>query len=120
VSLRRGGIFSAASAGHAKVTSVLDIEESVWSPLYGLKGQIDGSLVLEVEGEERVVPLELKTGARRNDTEHAAQVSLYLLLMADRYARQVCATNHHPSHLGCIRSILYPEHIVSHLKASYR
>lgn len=45
---------------------VVDIEESVWSPLYGLKGKIDASLRVATRGRggprTSVMPFELKTG----------------------------------------------------------
>ena len=48
------------------VVQVVDIEESVWSPLYGLKGKIDASLRVATRGRgpprTTVMPFELKTG----------------------------------------------------------
>lgn len=48
-------------------TQVLDIEEMAWAPKYGLKGMIDASLHVKVqsntvEQNEKIVPLEFKTG----------------------------------------------------------
>lgn len=45
----------------------MDIEETVWSPKYGLKGMIDASILVKMGnmslgGEERIMPFELKTG----------------------------------------------------------
>jgi DNA replication ATP-dependent helicase Dna2 len=86
-----------------RVSEVLDIEENIWSPMFGVKGKIDASvLCAPAPGEVAihgpvggprglggcVLPLELKTG-RRGDAAHRAQVILYALLMGDRYGEQV-------------------------------
>ncbi|RXH93242.1 hypothetical protein DVH24_013818 [Malus domestica] len=74
------------------VKKVIDIEEMAWAPKYGLKGQIDASVRVEVEsnsGEshEKVMPLEFKSG--KSSMEHSAQVILYTLLMSERYQKHV-------------------------------
>ncbi|XP_077973735.1 DNA replication ATP-dependent helicase/nuclease DNA2-like [Styela clava] len=79
----KGGIkFSANLA----LTEVKDIEENVWSPLYGLKGKIDltgGFLVRRQTHDKKsncmkiTLPLELKTGRESHSTEHHAQVAIY-------------------------------------------
>ncbi|CAM6090767.1 unnamed protein product [Calypogeia fissa] len=76
------------------VQEVVDIEEMVWSPKYGLKGMIDASLYVKMGnmtlgGEDQIMPFELKTGKATTGyaaTEHRAQVILYTLLMSDRFA----------------------------------
>eukprot|EP00850_Spirogloea_muscicola_P003650 SM000015S01150 [mRNA] locus=s15:37809:45597:- [translate_table: standard] len=64
---------------------VLDIEESISSPTYGLKGMIDASVrVQEVGRGASIMPFELKTGASVSGQtllEHRAQVMLYTILM---------------------------------------
>ncbi|KAK9824153.1 hypothetical protein WJX72_008129 [[Myrmecia] bisecta] len=93
------------------ISEVVDIEETIWAPKYGLKGMIDASLQVDVtpgcapdEGEQAswlrstasrdqkrmpvqagtaILPLEFKTG--KPHQSHKAQVSLYLLLMEERY-----------------------------------
>ncbi|KAJ2978232.1 hypothetical protein NUW58_g7560 [Xylaria curta] len=70
------------------VTKLLDVEEHVWSPMYGLKGNIDATVQVTMkEGTQRrtlTVPFEVKTG--RNATpNHMAQTALYNLLLSDRY-----------------------------------
>lgn len=90
--LKRQGPFARGESGTACVTDVADIEENIWSPLYGLKGQIDASLMVQLTDDPhgpRLLPMELKTGAGVRVTEHSAQVALYLLLMADRYGRKM-------------------------------
>lgn len=72
------------------VNKLLDVEEHIWSPMYGLKGNIDATIEVSMgtdEGDEIgtfTVPLELKTGKRENPS-HRAQTALYTLLLSDRY-----------------------------------
>jgi len=70
------------------------IEESIWSAAYGLKGNIDATLVarpveptvqLRQQQQQRLFPLELKSGSAMNETEHRGQLMLYSLLLQDRY-----------------------------------
>lgn len=69
------------------INKLLDVEEHVWSPKYGLKGNIDATVQVRMrQGDtERTltVPFELKTG--RKATNHQAQTALYNLLLSDRY-----------------------------------
>nr|XP_032806001.1 DNA replication ATP-dependent helicase/nuclease DNA2 [Petromyzon marinus] len=100
-----------ASACTVSVCHLGDVEESVWSPRFGLKGKVDamatvrihrrarcdgknraaaGALPGKVHGwgnEEivRTVPLELKTGKESQSIEHKAQVVLYTLLTQERW-----------------------------------
>lgn len=70
------------------VSKLLDIEEHVWSPLYGLKGNIDATVQVGVknghETKTLTVPFEVKTGKNVNES-HQAQTMLYNLLLSDRY-----------------------------------
>ncbi|EKG19182.1 DNA replication factor Dna2 [Macrophomina phaseolina MS6] len=70
------------------VNKLLEVEEHIWSPMYGLKGNIDASVqvLMHDESGERTltVPFELKTG-RAVNISHQAQTALYTLLMSDRY-----------------------------------
>jgi len=88
----------------------LDVEESIWSPTYGLKGKIDAT-VHSVISQPKVssdsidrrpkrndmetitgaVPFEIKTGRSVAGIEHRAQTMLYTLLVAERYHQQVDA-----------------------------
>ncbi|XP_054795481.1 DNA replication ATP-dependent helicase/nuclease JHS1-like isoform X1 [Prosopis cineraria] len=80
-----------------KVSEVLDIEEMAWAPQYGLKGMIDASVSVKVlpkgnESDEKVMPLEFKTGkamSGQSSIEHRAQVILYTLLMSERYLKTI-------------------------------
>ncbi|KAF8939862.1 Tripartite DNA replication factor [Dissophora ornata] len=93
------------SAGHAIngdsyqlcVNKILDIEENIWSPMFGLKGKIDATLQVVLGTSKKnagssptdsrtlTVPFELKTGKKSNVISHRAQTMLYTLLMTDRY-----------------------------------
>lgn len=70
------------------VTKLLDVEEHVWSPTYGLKGNVDATveILMEDEGGQRrlTVPFEVKTG-KYQSAAHRAQTALYTLLLSDRY-----------------------------------
>uniref|UniRef100_A0A8C4Q3P1 DNA replication ATP-dependent helicase/nuclease DNA2 n=1 Tax=Eptatretus burgeri TaxID=7764 RepID=A0A8C4Q3P1_EPTBU len=80
------------------VCDITDIEESIWSPRFGLKGKLDVTVKVAVQRCRRgsglqknrvatleaVLPLELKTGRESNSLEHRAQVILYTLLSQER------------------------------------
>ncbi|KAH3743244.1 DNA replication factor Dna2 [Pelomyxa schiedti] len=66
-----------------KITSVLGIEEGIWSLMYGVKGILDAHIRAEVDGVSSEIPLELKTG--KPHTDHKAQVLLYMLLMSEHF-----------------------------------
>lgn len=70
------------------VSKLLDIEEHVWSPLYGLKGNIDATVQVTVKNSHErrtlTVPFEVKTGKNVSES-HQAQTMLYNLLLSDRY-----------------------------------
>ncbi|KAI4598312.1 Tripartite DNA replication factor [Pestalotiopsis sp. 9143b] len=74
--------------GSMCVSKLLDVEEHVWSPMYGLKGNIDATVQVTMkDGPKKrtlTVPFEVKTG-RNATSNHQAQTSLYNLLLADRY-----------------------------------
>lgn len=71
------------------INKLLEVEEHVWSPMYGLKGNIDATVqVVLQEGAEQktlTVPLEVKTGKNNTNQAHRAQTALYSLLLSDRY-----------------------------------
>jgi hypothetical protein len=81
------------------ISKLLDIEENIWSPMFGLKGKIDasmqvvlkkvnnGNVVSDTSAQTLVVPFELKTGKKSNVLSHRAQTMLYTLLMTDRYGK---------------------------------
>lgn len=69
------------------VAEALDIEESVWSPMFGIKGIADVTLKANLEGDlsngQFLLPMEIKTS--RPYLSHQAQAALYSLLFKDRY-----------------------------------
>lgn len=87
------------------IAQVLDVEEDILSPAYGLKGKLDVSVTSVIESQQSPfnnrgqtrkstcsgpMPLEIKTGdpGKRN-IEYRAQTMLYTLLMSERYGYQV-------------------------------
>ncbi|KAK2737173.1 Tripartite DNA replication factor [Myotisia sp. PD_48] len=77
------------SVAKIAINKLLEVEEHIWSPMYGLKGNIDATVqvVLEEEYSQRTltVPLEVKTGKFSGNQSHRAQTALYSLLLSDRY-----------------------------------
>ncbi|MCJ1399808.1 Tripartite DNA replication factor [Xylographa trunciseda] len=75
------------------INKLLDVEEHVWSPMYGLKGNIDATVqvVMRDGNGQRIltVPLEVKTGKNNSNAAHKAQTALYTLLLSDRYDVQI-------------------------------
>jgi DNA replication ATP-dependent helicase Dna2 len=73
------------------VSKVIAIEEHVWSPQYGLKGNIDATIQSTLRDDPRkplkqlVTPFEVKTGRTTQSAAHRAQTALYTLLLSDRY-----------------------------------
>ncbi|KAI5962951.1 dna2 [Candida pseudojiufengensis] len=69
------------------VQDILDIEEEIRSPVYGLKGKIDATIIAALKNSKTrgnyLFPMEIKTG--REYISHSAQASLYALLFKDRY-----------------------------------
>ncbi|KAJ9356882.1 hypothetical protein DTO027B9_3366 [Paecilomyces variotii] len=75
------------------INKLLEVEEHVWSPMYGLKGNIDATVqIAYTDGNDHTtltVPLELKTGRKDSNQAHRAQTALYTLLLSDRYDIEV-------------------------------
>ncbi|XP_051008450.1 DNA replication ATP-dependent helicase/nuclease DNA2 [Acomys russatus] len=76
------------SSCNIEVIKSLDIEESIWSPRFGLKGKIDVTVGVKIHRDcktkYKIMPLELKTGRESNSIEHRGQVVLYTLLSQER------------------------------------
>ncbi|OLN85079.1 DNA replication ATP-dependent helicase/nuclease dna2 [Colletotrichum chlorophyti] len=74
------------------VSKLLDVEEHVWSPMYGLKGNIDATVQVTMkDGKDNktlTVPFEVKTG-KHASSNHMAQTALYNLLLSDRYDLEI-------------------------------
>ncbi|SCU81547.1 LAME_0B07602g1_1 [Lachancea meyersii CBS 8951] len=67
------------------ISNIIDIEENIWSPMYGLKGFIDATVEAQFPNNSRfITPLELKTGKTKS-ISHEVQGSIYTLLLNDRY-----------------------------------
>ncbi|KAI5995328.1 Dna2-domain-containing protein [Pisolithus orientalis] len=84
------------------INEILDVEEDIWSPKYGLKGKLDASIqavIAEITTEKHAkkapvlsshpMPLEIKTGRSIAGMEHRAQTMLYTLLSEERYGVEV-------------------------------
>lgn len=73
------------------VNKLIAVEEHVWSPQYGLKGNIDATIQAALRDDPRkppkqlVAPFEVKTGRTTQSPAHRAQTALYTLLLSDRY-----------------------------------
>jgi DNA replication ATP-dependent helicase Dna2 len=71
------------------VSSIVDIEENVWSPTFGVKGKIDSTveIIRDTHGNRQrlAVPMEIKTGKPIKRSAHITQTRIYTLLMSDKY-----------------------------------
>ncbi|KAI5304021.1 Tripartite DNA replication factor [Ascosphaera pollenicola] len=80
----RGGATSKMS-----INKLLEVEEHIWSPVYGLKGNVDATVQValhEAKGKKTLtIPLEFKTGSKDTSEVHRAQTAMYCLLLSDRY-----------------------------------
>lgn len=82
---RNGGV------SNMSVNKLLEVEEHIWSPMFGLKGNIDATIQVtlqepnDAQTQTLTVPLEFKTGKKDNNETHRAQTALYTLLLSDRY-----------------------------------
>ncbi|EEA20373.1 DNA replication helicase Dna2, putative [Talaromyces marneffei ATCC 18224] len=81
------------SKANLSINKLLEVEEHVWSPMYGLKGNVDATVqvVYNDGGDQKTltIPLEMKTGKKDTSHSHRAQTSLYTLLLSDRYDIEV-------------------------------
>jgi DNA replication ATP-dependent helicase Dna2 len=73
-----------------KVHGIMDIEETIWSPAFGLKGNVDVTLDVQIDNSSRVlVPLEIKSGkSTSGNMSHRAQTALYVYLLTQKYGIQ--------------------------------
>ena len=86
---------TSSTCARLALTDLHDVEETIWSPTYGLKGVVDASmqaLIVEEDGLKRTdhsltLPLEIKTGRKEGSAAHRAQTMLYTLLMSERYGK---------------------------------
>ncbi|PGH27401.1 hypothetical protein AJ80_00879 [Polytolypa hystricis UAMH7299] len=77
------------TTSHISINKLLEVEEHIWSPMYGLKGNVDATVQVAVKDgpdlKTLTVPFELKTGRKAANESHRAQTALYSLLLSDRY-----------------------------------
>ena len=70
------------------IKKLLDVEEHVWSPMYGLKGNIDATVqaVMQEDGDVKTltIPFEVKTGKRGSES-HMPRPHSTRFLISDRY-----------------------------------
>ncbi|KAJ4485710.1 DNA replication factor Dna2-domain-containing protein [Lentinula aciculospora] len=85
------------------MSELLDVEEDIWSPTYGLKGKLDATVQTTISPKTAAgklsfskatpihgpKPLEIKTGRATSGMEHRAQTLLYTLLAQERYGIDV-------------------------------
>nr|POE54926.1 dna replication atp-dependent helicase/nuclease dna2 [Quercus suber] len=73
------------------VSKLIAIEEHIWSPQFGLKGNIDATIEstliddASLPSKRFIAPFEVKTGRTTQSAAHMAQTALYTLLLSDRY-----------------------------------
>lgn len=89
-----------------QISDVCDIEESIWSPKYGIKGKLDLTIKSDIrlasfknlsssfkvkenshalnQMQTHVIPVELKSGRTTFSAEHEGQVMFYALLNSER------------------------------------
>jgi DNA replication ATP-dependent helicase Dna2 len=73
------------------IAKLIAIEEHIWSPRYGLKGNIDATIQSALAehpkeaAKKLIAPFEVKTGRTTQSPAHRAQTALYTLLLSDRY-----------------------------------
>ncbi|GAB1739087.1 hypothetical protein NU219Hw_g3844t1 [Hortaea werneckii] len=73
------------------ISKLIAIEEHIWSPQYGLKGNIDATIQSTLvdhpnePAKKLIAPFEVKTGRTTQSPAHRAQTALYTLLLTDRY-----------------------------------
>ena len=81
------------SKANLSINKLLEVEEHVWSPMYGLKGNVDATVQVAYNdgGDQKTltIPLEMKTGKKDTSHSHRAQTSLYTLLLSDRYGKSL-------------------------------
>jgi hypothetical protein len=98
---------------------VVDIEEMVWSPKYGLKGMIDASVQVRLGHSNTIMPLELKTGkGTTGQVEQRILLSLTvfveilqgvvcrLLVSISKLIREMCIVTGLWKSLGCTQAAL--------------
>lgn len=55
----------------------------MWVPEFGVKGKVDVTVQVKLDGKSKIMPIELKTGRASGSEEHRGQVILYVIMMAE-------------------------------------
>lgn len=55
----------------------------MWVPEFGVKGKVDVTVQVKLDGKTKIMPIELKTGRASGSEEHRGQVILYVIMMAE-------------------------------------
>ncbi|KAJ1895611.1 DNA replication endonuclease-helicase Dna2, partial [Coemansia sp. IMI 209127] len=84
--VQRNAAGSSEESKSMAISKVINMEENVWSPKFGLKGKIDLTVLAQYTCYGALIePFELKTGRITENPSHRAQLILYTLLLSDRY-----------------------------------
>ncbi|KAJ1721073.1 DNA replication endonuclease-helicase Dna2 [Coemansia erecta] len=68
------------------ISKVLNVEENIWSPKFGLNGKVDLTILAQFSAHgAKAIPFELKTGRSSQNVAHRTQLLLYTLMLSDRY-----------------------------------
>lgn len=70
------------------INSIKDIEDNIWNTKLGLKGKVDLTVEATIRNEQmqnKILPLELKTGRPTFSSEHEGQVAIYSIMMEEQY-----------------------------------
>ncbi|XP_074604104.1 DNA replication ATP-dependent helicase/nuclease DNA2-like [Brevipalpus obovatus] len=70
----------------AKINTVKDIEENIWSPSLGVVGKVNVNCEVEIHNRKKRMPLAMKTGRAFSNffAEHIDQSRLYSMMMRER------------------------------------
>ncbi|KAK9480811.1 hypothetical protein V1514DRAFT_324525 [Lipomyces japonicus] len=72
------------------INKVLDCEENIWSPKYGIKGNVDMTVLADFNKRQGcIVPFEIKTGRQTGSLVHHAQTIIYTLILTEHYDIEV-------------------------------
>ncbi|KKA30036.1 hypothetical protein TD95_001534 [Thielaviopsis punctulata] len=100
------------------ISKLLDIEEHVWSPMYGLKGNIDATVQVTLHDKDGLrnltVPFEVKTG-KTESINHRAQTTMYTILLSDRYDIDINTGFLYYSQTGATKAIPAIRHELVHM-----
>ncbi|KAJ2777273.1 DNA replication endonuclease-helicase Dna2 [Coemansia interrupta] len=80
----KGG--AASDNNTVAISKILNVEENIWSPKFGLNGKVDLTILAQFAAHgAKAIPFELKTGRSTQNIAHRTQLLLYTLMLSDRY-----------------------------------